>query len=275
MDWENHYNPRVAVPDHEAYAEARIAASAKLRGRLRADLDLRYGEGPRARLDVYRPAGDALAPVQIYFHGGYWRSNSKDDFVHLTPTFTTAGAVCVLVGYDLCPDVTLPQIVDEALQAMRWIHANIAHHGGDPDRIYVSGSSAGAHLAAMAIARDWTADGLPADLIKGAAPITGIYQLEPVLHISVNELIRLTPDQVAPMSAKAPRHGGPVLVAMGGAEPAGWQRQSTDYAALCRAAGCPVELLVLPGLNHFSITAAIADPTSALAQAMLRQMQLA
>ena len=274
MDWESHYNPRAAVPDHEAFAEARDNAARKATGTMRADLDIRYGDGPRALLDIYRPSGDAPAPVQVYFHGGYWRSNGKTDFVHLAVPFVQAGAVCVLVGYDLCPAVTLPDIVEEALQAMRWLHANVAKHGGDPDRLFVSGSSAGAHLAAMTIAHDWTKDGLPADLVKGAAPVTGIYQLEPVLKISVNELIRLTPDQVAPMSPGAPRHGGPVLVAVGGAEPDGWRQQSKDYAELCRSAGVSVEFMELPGLNHFSITASIADRQSKLTQAMLRQMGL-
>jgi arylformamidase len=274
MDWEGQFNPRVAVPDHEAHAAARDAAAAKVRGRLRADLDVRYGPGERALVDIYRPAGDGPAPVQIYFHGGYWRANARSDFPHLTPTFTAAGAVCVLAGYDLCPAVTLADIVAQTATCLAWVYRNIARHGGDPERLYVSGSSAGAYLAAMAIARDWTADGLPADLIKGAAPVTGIYDLAPVLQISVNEQIRLTADMAARLSAGAPRHGGPVLVAVGGAEPDGWRAQSRAYAELCRSAGCAVEYLELPGLNHFTTTASIAEPTSPLAQAMLRQMRI-
>lgn len=275
MDDESQFNPRVAVADHERYTAEREAASAAVRGRLRADLDLRYGPGPRELVDIYRPEGAGPSPVQVYFHGGYWRANGRSDFAHLTPTFTRAGAVCVLAGYDLCPAVTLDEIVAETARCLAWVYRNIGRHGGDPERLYVSGSSAGAHLAAMAIARDWTAEGLPADLIKGAAPVTGIYELSPVLRISVNEQIRLTADRVAALSPGAPRHGGPVLVAVGGAEPDGWRRQSEDYAALCRAAGCAVEYLEIPGLNHFSVTASIADAASPLAQAMLRQMRLA
>ncbi|MEQ9640897.1 MAG: alpha/beta hydrolase [Alphaproteobacteria bacterium] len=277
MDWEGQFNPRAAVKDFEKLTEQRNAAADAVRGKLRATLDVPYGSGEREKVDIYRPAGDAPAPVQVYFHGGYWRGNSRADFPHLTPTFTDAGAVCVLAGYDLCPTVTLDDIVAQAYRCLAWIHRNIADHGGDPARIYVSGSSAGGHLTAMALARDWRQDGLPVDLIKGGAPITGVYDVAPVLNITVNAEIRLTADMVDRLSPKdmAPRHGGPVLVAVGGAETESWIGMSRDYAEMCRNAGCDVEYLEPDGLNHFTVTASIADPQSPLAQAMLRQMGLA
>ena len=160
---------------------------------------------------------------------------------------------------------------------MAWLYRNIAEHGGDPARLHISGSSAGGQLAALALAHDWAADGLPADLIKGATVITGVHDLEPVLHISVNREVRLAPDAVRRLS---PIHHPParptsVVVVVGAAESVAWIQQSKYYAALCRAAGSSTEYLEVPGANHFSVTESLGERDSALVRAMLAQMGLA
>jgi arylformamidase len=278
IDWERQFNPRAAVPDSERYLVESSERAARVRAAHPGPRDVRYGPNPNELVDIYLPAAapGGPAPVQVYLHGGYWRGRDKADFAHLAPTFTDAGAVAVLVNYDLCPTVTLDEIVAETYRCVAWVCRNIAGFGGDPERIYLSGSSAGAHLTAMALARDWTQDGLPADAIRAAAPITGIYDVAPVLNITVNAEIRLTPEMVGRNSPMAmpPRHGGPVLVAVGGAEPESWIAQSRDYAAMCRAAGVDTDYLEVPGENHFSLTASLADPQSPLARAVLQQMGL-
>lgn len=275
---ERQFNPRVAVPDFERHIAEHQRKSAAARARLEGALDLRYGPGPKETLDVF-PASGATgpAPVLLYLHGGYWRGLDKADFSHLAGPLVGAGATAVVVNYDLCPDVTVPDIVAEARRAIAWTHANIAGHGGDPARLHVCGSSAGAHLCAMALARDWAADGLPDDLIAGATLITGIYDVSPVLGISVNEEIRMTEDMVAPMSPMRlpPRRALPVLIAVGGAETPRWIAQSRAYADECRRHGLDPDYLELPGENHFSVTATLADPAKPLLPAVLRQMGLA
>ncbi len=143
-----------------------------------------------------------------------------------------------------------------------------------PARLHISGSSAGGHLAAMALAHDWAADGLPADLIKGATVITGVLDLEPVLHISVNREVRLDPEAAWRLSPihHPPVRPTPVVVAVGGAESEAWIKQSKDYACACRTAGCPTAYLEIPDANHFCITGSLGDGDSALSRAMRAQI---
>ena len=124
-------------------------------------------------------------------HGGYWRSGSKDDNCNFVPTFTERGATVVLVEYDLCPNVTVTDIVRQTRSAIAWTYKNVLRYGGDPTKLFVSGHSAGGHLTAMALAHDWQKDGLPQDLIKGAAATSGVYDLEMVMKISVQEEVRM------------------------------------------------------------------------------------
>ena len=119
-------------------------------------------------------------------------------------------------------------------------------------------------------------EGLPADIVKGAVPITGVHDCEPVPDITVNELVRLDREAAQRLSPlrNPPRHALPVLVAVGGAEPPLWIRMSKDYAALCREQGLDCEYMELPGHDHFDVSRAVGDAASPLAQAMLRMMGL-
>lgn len=273
---ERQFNPRVAVPDHAEKIAGRAAQSAAVRERLACRLDLRYGEGEKETLDLF-PAARPGAPVQLYFHGGYWRANDKADVSFMAEPLVAAGASVVLANYDLCPAVTLDEIVAEARRAIAWTWHHIAEHGGDPERLFLSGSSAGGHLAAMALAHDWTADGLPADALKGAVLVTGVYDVEPVRHISVNEQIRLDAEAAYRNSPVhlPPRRPLPLTVAVGGAETERWIAMSKAYAAACRAAGIDCEYLEIAGQDHFTMTGLLGDPAGPLVRAMLAQMGLA
>lgn len=273
---ERQFNPRVAVPDHAEKIGTRAEASADVRRRLACDLDVRFGPGEKETLDVF-PAADAGAPVQLYFHGGYWRANDKSDMSFMAEPLVAAGACTVLANYDLCPTVTLDEIVAEARRAVAWTYRHIDGYGGDHERLFVSGSSAGAHLAAMVLAHDWDSDGLPADLVKGAVLITGVYDVEPVRHISVNEQIRLDAEAAHRNSPVhlPPRRALPLVVAVGGAETEQWIGMSRAYAALCREAGIDCDYLEVPGEDHFTMSGLLGDPQGPLVQAMLRQMGLA
>ena len=283
MTWRNmspeeielEFNPRAAARNVDERIAAYADASAATRARLDGVLDVRYGPGEKETLDIF-PADAPDAPVHLFIHGGYWRAMDKSDYSFIADVFQPAGATTVLVNYDLCPDVTLDTIVVQTMRAIAWTWRNIARHGGDPGRLYVSGNSAGGHLTAMALAHDWTAEGLPADIIKGAIPVTGVFDCEPVPDITVNEQVRLDRDEARRLSPlrNPPRRPLPVLVAVGGAEPRLWIRMSKDYAALCREHGLECEYMELPEHDHFDIGRAVGDSQSPLAQAMLRMMGL-
>jgi len=267
------FMPRLAVPDHESWLTAHAELSEIATRTLPCHLDIPYGETPLQKLDIF-PAVRSLAPVQVFFHGGYWRALDKSTYRFMALSMAPTGIATVLVNYDLCPAVTLDDIVGQTIAAVAWVCRHGAAYGCDPRRLYVSGNSAGAHLAAMALAQDWRAQGLPADLIKGACCITGIYDLAPVLRIDANAEIRLRPDMVArnsPLTLPLPAKP-PVIVAVGEDETPLWIKQSTDYAAMLRAHDVPTELMIIPRVHHFSITRSLADPAGVLPKAIRRQI---
>lgn len=269
------FSPRIAVPDCEEWLARDAKLSAQTRARLRHTADIAYGESPGERLDVF-PASNPKAPIHVYIHGGYWRALDKKDFSYVAEPLVAGGATTVVINYDLCPKVTLDAVVQQTRNAVIWIYRHAGLLGGDADKIYLSGSSAGAHLVAMMLAEDWTRSPVPADVIKGAACLTGIYQIDPVLRIQANEEIRLKPEMVArnsPLSLPLHAHC-PVLVAVGAKETPEWIKQSEAYEATLRRQGLPTELIKLPDTHHFSITQSLSWPQSVLARAMLNQMGL-
>lgn len=273
MEW--HFNPRVTVPDRDGYMDSRDTANRRTLANLASVRDLRYGANPKETLDIY-PAAKTPAPVMVYIHGGYWRAGYKEDWAFVAEPLVANGATTAVLSYDLCPSVSLDEIVAETRRALIWLYRNVVDHGGDPDRIYISGSSAGAHLCAMMLGHDWTANGLPSDLIKGAVLVTGIYDVHPVLDISVNADIRLdaaAAQRNSPMFMP-PRHPAQLLAGVGGNEAEGWKQQTRDYVAMCRANGIACDFLELPGEDHFSLGTVLADETSPLVQTMLVQMGL-
>jgi arylformamidase len=272
---ELHFDPQKATPDHAEWTEKRNQASLRVRKTLRSFPDVPYGNSPRQKLDIF-PADKTGAPVLVYFHGGYWRSGSKEQNCHFAELFVKAGATAVVVEYDLCPSVTVTDIVRQARAAIAWVYRNIARYGGDPAKLYLSGLSAGGHLVALALAHEWEREGLPRDLVKGATAITGVYELDAVLHIDVNQEIRLTPESARENSpfVHPPLPRTPLIVAVGGAEPRGWKEQSEKLFALCRERGVPCEYIEVPGANHYSLSSHLADAGSPLTRGILKQMAL-
>jgi len=272
---EYQYNPRDSVPEYPELAKRRAEASRKARSTLKSWLNVPYGSSLREILDIYtadRPGG----PVLVYIHGGYWRTGSKDENCNFAPTFVERGATVVLVEYDLCPKVTVTDIVRQTRAAIAWVYRNIIRYSGNPSKLYVSGHSAGGHLTAMALAHDWYKEGLPRNLIKGAVATSGVYDLDMVMQISVNEQVRMTPEIARENSPSLhpPLPTCPVIVAVGGAEPKGWQQMSEDYFTLCKEHGVDCEYLVVPGANHYTMSEHLADANSPLTQAMFKQMGL-
>jgi len=270
---EHAYNPRAAVPDHERYREARVKRSANFRARVPGQLDLRYGEGERMLMDIFVPdPRDRPAPLVVFFHGGYWRAGDKREMSMMAEPLLDAGVAVAIPGYDLCPQVTVPQIMTQTRAAVAHLVRHGATMGIQPHRLVVSGVSAGAHLAAACLSHDWTREELPGDLIQGALLITGIYDPEVVVQLSVNAEIQLGEADVQPanMLAAPCLARCPVTVAAGGAEPPEWIAQSRDYAVKLRSDGLTaVDFREIPGENHFSITATLAEADSPLTRRLI------
>ncbi len=272
---EYQYNPRASVADYPELSKKKAAESRKVRSTLKSWLDVPYGSSPRERMDIY-PAAQPGGPVLVYYHGGYWRGSSKEDNCNFAPTFVSRGVNVVIVEYDLCPKVTVSDIVRQARAAVAWVYRNIERYNGRRDRLFISGHSAGAHLGAMILAHDWAREGLPRDLIKGAVLTSGVYDLEMVMRIGVNAEIRMTPELVRQNSPflNPPQPICQTLVGVGGSEPAGWQLMSEEFFDLCKEHGLDCRYLVIPGANHFTLPEHLRDPQSPLTRGVLGQMGL-
>lgn len=274
-EMEYQYNPRVSVPEFPELAKIRSAQARKVRESAKSWLNVAYGSSPREKLDIYA-AEKSGGPVLVYIHGGYWRSGSKEDNCNFVPTFTTRGATVVLVEYDLCPQVTVTDIVRQTRASVAWVYKNIIRYGGDPSKLFISGHSAGGHLTAIALAHDWQKDGLPPDLIKGAVATSGVYDLDMVMKISVQAQVRMTPE-IAKLHnpfLNPPHVKCPLVVAVGGDEPKGWQQMSKDYFEFCKQNGMQVEYLIEPGANHYTMSEHLLADSRPITQAMIRQMGL-
>jgi arylformamidase len=279
MDWRRYsadeieiqFNPRASVPSFEADQARHAAWSAAARAALDGHLNVAYGDGPLHKVDVFPAPGARAAPVHVYFHGGYWRAQDKANFAHFAKTLVGEGVCTVVANYDLCPAVTLDGTVESALRALAWTWRHAGDYGGDPERLTISGHSAGAHLCAMALAHDWAADGVGADLIKGAVPSSGIFDPEPAMHITVNAEIRLTEAIARRHDALrlAPTARCPVRLFVGGDETSEWIRQSELYLEHLRRHGLDASLGVIPGRHHFDVIDEYVDPASPIVRAIV------
>ena len=272
------YNNRAKVPDVERYKDAQAKGSDEARRRFDCRLDVAYGPGPTERLDLYRPAGPEPHPIHVFIHGGYWRSNHKEESGFTALPFAPFGAIVAVVEYALIPTVDLAELIRQCRAAIAWLWRNARDFGGDPSRITVSGHSAGGHLTAMMMATDWPAfsAGLPADLVKAGCGISGVYDLEPIRLSFHNDILHFTPEMVRRFSPVLlpPKSTGPLLLPVGGLEGYEFVRQSEDLAATWRAAGIDARAWVMPGHHHFSTINEYLNPESELSRAVRTQMGL-
>jgi arylformamidase len=270
------YNNRARIPEHPAILQHWADASARALERHTDMIERAYGDDPSERLDIF-PTTTPGAPVLVYLHGGYWRALDKRDQRFVAPPFVDAGAMVVLPNYALCPAVSIEHIVLQLVRALIWVHRHAAEYSADPTRIVVAGHSAGGHLATMLLACDWptVADDLPADLVKGALSISGLYELEPLRHAPF-----LAPDlrlsaasarRLSPAAMRAPL--GPLVTVVGGDESEEFQRQAALIATRWGSRSV-VAALTVPGRHHMDVLHELADPLSPTHRQGLRLLGL-
>ena len=268
------YNNRALVPDFADHFARWKNSSEQARQQRVCVLDVPYGDGPNETLDIF-PASRPNAPVVVFIHGGYWRSLDKADHSFVAPALLDMGACVVVVNYALCPGtdaqpVTIPDIALQMSRALAWVWRHIGAHGGQRNNISVIGHSAGGHLAAMLLACRWKEVGadLPADLVRKAMSISGLYDLEPIRKTPfVQGDLRITPAHVKKASpALWPTPGKRTLyTVVGGDESPEFLRHNELIRRVWSQRVVPV-CEALPGLNHFSVVTALTDPMHRLNQ---------
>lgn len=268
---EREYSPSSCVPSLSALLAEYAVASRDAEQRLNCKKDLNWGEGADETLDFF-PAASAAAPLLVFFHGGYWQELSKKESLFAAPDCVANGIAYTSINYALAPLTRVETIVDHCPRAIAWLLDHADALGFDPRRLFVAGSSAGAHLAAMLLVSGWQLEtGLSDRAISGAILLSGIYDLEPLLPTYVNAPLRLSladAEKLSPM-ALLPGLPKPTIVAWGENETGEFKRQSQSYASRLRAAGFPVTTLEAVGRNHFDIVFDLANPESALGRATL------
>jgi arylformamidase len=265
LDLEAEYNNRQRVPEHPAILARWAKAAEAARADCSFEADVAYGQGPRQRYDLFSAKGadPAGLPVAVYIHGGYWQSRDRKDFSFVAPALAQQGLAVALPSYSLCPEVAVADIVREMQTFLGALWQRFKR------RPVVTGHSAGGHLAAAMLATDWSkfAD-VPADLVRAAYSISGVFELEPLIWTSIGEALRLTPAsarEVSPLFWPAPPQDRWLVAAVGGAESSELLRQSLDITAAWSAAGVKAECVVVPAANHFTVVDDLARPGSAMA----------
>ena len=171
--------PPMIYAEANDYAAAATALSKRALNVCRSVLDIPYGPDYWQRLDVFMPVVEAQAafPVLAFIHGGAWMSGCKEWLGFMAPSLVGLPALFVSISYRKAPDYRISVQVDDVIAAFAWIYVNIGRHGGDPDRLFVGGHSAGGHLAALAALRpDLLAkQGLKATDIKGVLPLSAAF----------------------------------------------------------------------------------------------------
>jgi arylformamidase len=273
------YNARAMVADNADHFARWAADSRHARLAEPCHLDIPYGEHPAQRLDIFparRPRAGG-APLMVFLHGGYWRAMDKSDFSYLAPAFTRAGAAFAVVNYRLVPSVPLEDLVRDVLSAVTWCYLHAGTYGADPQHLHVSGHSAGGHLTAMMLACHWPRwhGALPPNVVKGGVAISGLYDLEPIMHAAfLNDALALDLPRVSALSPAwmPPATHAPLITAVGGLESDEFKRQNSLIAS--QWAGVFRGDVPMPGLHHFSVCDALGVSGGALNRAALDMMGL-
>jgi len=262
------YNLRAGRPDYEETVIPNwIKDSKKARENLNCTLDVRYADGDNQKLDVFL-CGDKKAPTLIWIHGGYWQRGDKSIYSFLASPFVEIGANVIIVGYDLCPNVSMTRISEELREAVSFIWNNGKILGINRDKISVMGHSAGGHLTQMMMATDWPArdSAFPSDIIKAGIPVSPLSYLEPVrLTLALNANLQMDAKEAnleSPMINHPPHTNAPQLVVVGGAETDEFHRQSEMYVNSFRTQQRMIEMYVVPDVDHFDELNVLADQES-------------
>jgi arylformamidase len=266
IDYEAEYNIRARVPEHPqifadwvreaaAYRDAATAAR-------RAELGIRYGASARQTIDLFFPPEGDATPLALFIHGGYWRALDPSSFSHLARGLNERGVAVAVAGYDLAPQVRIAEIVEQMRHACLHLWRRFGRS------ILVFGHSAGGHLAACMLATDWkaVAPEMSVDLVPAAYSISGLFDLAPLIGVTMNHDLRLDAEEarrVSPLLWPAPA-GRTFDAVVGALESSEFLRQSRIIAETWGKAGVATRYEAVAHTNHFTVLDALTDAESAM-----------
>ncbi len=263
---DREFSPSRLVPDIGRYLGEYSARSAAARA-AHPCRTLRYGTAEPELLDFFPVTGATAAPLMVFVHGGFWQESGREQAAFTASGFLGRGVAFAALGYGLAPAHRLGEIVGMVRRAVRLLTRAAPALGIDPARIHLAGSSAGAHLAAMAL----VPGGVP---VAGVSLLSGLYDLEPLIGSYVNDALGLTPAEARRLSplGELPPGLPPVVLARGEHETGEFIRQHGAMSAALTAAGADVTDLVVAGRNHFDLPYDLTDLATPLGAAVAGQL---
>ncbi len=264
---EANYNNRNLVPDHDdEIARWRVDAAAYREIAECAEnvlyLDESGGGTPRTVLDMFWPTNTDRenCPIAMFIHGGYWQSLDRKYFSHLARGLNSHGVAVAIPSYDLCPAVSIGQIIDQMAAACLWLWRRYGR------RIAVGGHSAGGHLTAAMMVHDFVALGAPADMVINGLPISGIFDLRDLVYSSINDRVKMTLEDAtrwSPLLASPPG-AGEIHAWVGGDESEAFHWQNRAITRIWKKAGLETKAHTAKGANHFTVLRALSNPDSVM-----------
>lgn len=280
---EREYSPSSCIDDINVYIEQYIQQSAAAtqlaasQDALRRDLS--YGNSADEVLDLYLPTRGNTRKLQVYIHGGYWQELTKTESSFAASNFQQQGCYFAVLNYSLAPTASLTEIVEQNRRALAWLVTSAEKYGFDANEIYLSGSSAGAHLAMMMLQTDWSAylaghHLASKDPVQGICAVSGIYDLRPIPFTYVNDALQLGQGEAAKNSPLLLEVGQqcPIIFAFGDNETAEFKRQTKQMQEKLSAYSMPTSLAQIPERNHFDVILDLANPDSWLSVQVFAQM---
>ena len=270
----NQYNLRLHVPDFATYFERWEKLSKETREKYLIIKDIHYGDHERECLDVF-PSAKPNSKTLVYIHGGYWHLFDKSKFHFIADAFHADDVTTVLINYPLAPAATMDEMVASCRKALLWLHKNLQQFNGDPQQVYIMGNSAGAHLAAMLVEKEWMQKNA-ADFIKGVCLLSGIFNLLPVQLLQLNSILNMSRETAMRNSPVEliPAEHCPLLICVGGDETDEFKCQSKQLYDKWKNKNTAIKFLELPGINHYSILESLLNKTSTLYIAMHKMMNI-
>jgi arylformamidase len=250
-------------------------ASAAIRRRMPPKTE-QYGPSEAELVDIFTPIGARDAPVLVFIHGGAWTRNTRHDVSYPASTVVERGAVYLAPDFGSLKTARLPELLENCRRVLVWAVRNAASFGGDPDRIFLSGHSAGAHLAACALITNWSASGVRADAIKGAMLMSGMYDLYPVMLSSRSNYLKITTEEEAAFSPM--RHldwiACQIAIVSADQDSPEFKRQSAVFADALAGMGRLASRTELFNTNHFQEVKQLHHADSVVSRVLFSLMGL-
>lgn len=274
------YNNRWAVPGHMADLDRWAKDSVAVRNSVRCDLDVAYGDGDRESLDILYPDRDGPVPLIVFLHGGYWLGMTKESYSFIGRSFVEAGAAFAVIGFGLCPDITLAHMTDQVERAIAHLWDSAERYGFDRDRFYLAGHSSGGHLAAMVLSGGVTGNPpVPPEIFKASVIVSGLFDLAPIAATYINNYIRLDDAGVAALSPlhhvpSVEKRMGPLILGTGELELAEYFLHQSRYAAAWVENGHELHMCDAASFHHFDVPYDLANEDGGLHRAFRDLMDL-